>query len=134
VEEGQDAIHDPLRHGRDLEALGQHASQLRQLLGLTPPTRRFRIESRVLEGDGRLVRERLGELDFARPVHAARAIPDRQGPNQPVVNEQRHGEDGPIGRTVEARPPLRGQLDARVVHHIAGGDGAPFLHGESQHP
>ena len=57
-EDGQHAPHDPVGDLRDVEALGQHARALRQLLGLAAAARRLGEETRVahrhcgLRGEG----------------------------------------------------------------------------------
>ena len=122
---------DPAQHGGELGRSSDRAGQVGEHLRLAPPPLLLREEPGVLEGDRGLVRQRFGELHRARVEDGAGRGAYREHADEPVLREQRHREDGPVGLLIHVRAQGRGNIHPRVREDVRARDGAALAHGEA---
>ena len=120
----------PPEHGLQVEGASDGAGQLGEDLRLPPPVLLVREEARVLEGQRRLVGERLRHLHRARVEDAAGGVSHREHADEAILGQQGDREDRAIGRLLQVTAEIRAGLDARVREHVRRGDGPPLADGE----
>ena len=95
---------------------------------------RLVVEPGVLEGQRRLVGERLGEAGLRLVEAAPRAVADDEGAEQSVLAEQRDGEQRAVRLARHPGAHVLGVGDPRIGEGVVGGDGPALADREPGDP
>ena len=104
------AVGDPLAHDLGIEGTGEEAREIGQRAHAVGLLGGLADEPRVLDGDDRLPRERLGQLLVARAEGPPRA--EGEHPDGPPADLQRHTEERRVAEASDG-----GELRGRNVGH-----------------
>ena len=92
AQQPQDALGDPLAHGRQVERLADEPGDAGQLLGLLPAADDLRVAARVLERERGLVGEGLEQRHVVVAEDAPGGRRDGQDAGDALLHAQRHGQ------------------------------------------
>ena len=101
--------------------------QLGEQLGLAPAPLGLRVEPRVVQGDRRVVGQRLGQPHLVRREDSPEPVAGREGADDPPLDPQRHRQHRPIRRLLDPLARARRRVDLGIVQHVGAGDGPAAL-------
>ena len=81
------------------------------------------VEAGVLERQGRVVGEGLGQVDFLHRELPSHRVADLEHPDDAVAHDQWHRTDGADARLDDALPQVRRHVDPRLGQHVVRRDG-----------
>ena len=119
-------LRHPAEHRLEVERAPDGAGEIGEHLRLPTTALLVREEARALESERGLVGEGLRHLHRARVEDAAGGVAQGEHPDQAVLGEQGHREDGAVRRLLQVPAELGARLHARIGQHVLGGDGAPL--------
>ena len=134
VEEPRHRRGDVVQHLLHLERRGDEAVHLLQGGEAVGVLARLVVEPGVLEGQRRLVGERLGEAGLRLVEAAPRAVADDEGAEQSVLAEQRDGEQRAVRLARHPGAHVLGVGDPRIGEGVVGGDGPALADREPGDP
>src|SRR5262249_4132638 len=114
----------------EVELSGQLALDRGQGFDVGATRRLQREQPRVLQGERGLVGEGLGQPDVGFVEGSPGPIAEAEGPDDPIVHDQRYGEHGPVPGRLDARAGVVTQLDAWIVQDVGTDDRPTVANGD----
>ena len=122
-----------LEHRVEVEGGVDGPRQLGQQLGLATPGFGLGVQARIVEGDGSVIGERLGQPHLVRRERAAQAVAEGEGADRPALEAQRQRQDRPVLGLLDPGARGLGEDDVRIGQHVVARHRPAPAHGGADH-
>ena len=122
-----------LEHRVEVEGGVDGPRQLGQQLGLATPGFGLGVQARIVEGDGSVIGERLGQPHLVRRERAAQAVAEGEGADRPALEAQRQRQDRPVLGLLDPGARGLGKDDVRIGQHVVARHRPAPAHGGADH-